>query len=92
MASKSGNTKLVLVAAVAAFIAGCWTGMGTDDGGADAYCVVTAASAPTRAGSSPGQLVERQGDDCQPGEPQVCGSYEGPADDQRFVSDECDDG
>lgn len=91
MASRSGNTKLVLVAAVAAFIAGCWTGMGTDDG-AGAYCVVSAASAPTRAGYSPGQLVERQGDDCQPGETQVCGSLEASGDDERFVSDECNDG
>ena len=90
MATRSGNTKLVLVAGIAAFIAGCWTGMGTDDG-ADAYCVVTLASAPDRAGFAPGQLVERQGADCAPGEPQVCGSYEPSGDDRKFVSDECKD-
>jgi hypothetical protein len=90
MASRTGNGKLVVVAAIAAFIAGCWTGMGTDDG-SDAYCVVTVASAPERPGYVPGQIVERQGSDCAPGEPQVCGSYEPAGDDRTFVSDECDD-
>jgi|RhiMetStandDraft_4_1073278.scaffolds.fasta_scaffold89177_2 hypothetical protein len=90
MASTSGNARLVLVAAIAAFIAGCWTGMGTDDG-SQAYCVVTVASAPERAGFTPGQLVEREGSDCASGEPQVCGSYDGSGDDRKFVSDECKD-
>lgn len=92
MASKSaGNARLVIVAAIAAFIAGCWMGMGSDEG-SDAYCVVTAASAPARAGFSAGQFVERTGDDCQAGEPTVCGTYEPETgEDRRFVSDECAD-
>jgi hypothetical protein len=54
--------------------------------------VVTPASAPSRPGYTSGQLVERTGDDCQAGEPTVCGSFE-PAtgDDRQFVSDECAD-
>lgn len=90
MASRSGNGRLVIVAAVAAFIGGCWMGMGTDDG-APAYCVVTAESAPGRPGFAPGQLVERQGSDCEPGEPQVCGTFESSGDPESFASDECKD-
>jgi hypothetical protein len=87
----SGNARLVAVAAIAAFIAGCWMGMGSEDGG-EAYCVVTIGSAPSRAGFAPGQLVERSGSECQPGEPTVCGSYEpSSGDDRRFISDECKD-
>ncbi len=92
MASRvSGNTRLVLVAGIGAFIAGCWLGMGNDDG-SDAYCVVTPASAPSRAGYSPGQFIERTGSDCMAGEPTVCGSFEpSTGDDRQFVSDECAD-
>ena len=92
MASRSsGNARLLVVAVIAAFIAGCWMGMGSDDG-SDAYCVVTTSSAPSRAGFAPGQFVERSGADCQAGEPTVCGTFE-PAtgDDRQFVSDECAD-
>jgi len=92
MASGSaGNARLLIVAAIAAFIAGCWMGMGSDDGG-DAFCVVTTASAPSRPGFAPGQLVERSGSECQAGEPTVCGSFEpSTGDDRQFVSDECAD-
>jgi hypothetical protein len=92
MASKSsGNARLLVVAIIASFIAGCWMGMGSDDGG-DAYCVVTTASAPSRPGFAPGQLVERSGDECQAGEPTICGSFEPETgDDRQFVSDECAD-
>jgi hypothetical protein len=92
MASRSsGNARLLVVAAIAAFIAGCWMGMGSDEG-SDAYCVVTTASAPSRAGFAPGELVERSGDECQAGEPTVCGSFEPETgDDRQFVSDECAD-
>ncbi len=89
--NSSGNARLVGVATIAAFIAGCWLGMGNDDG-SDAHCVVTGASAPSRAGSSPGQIVERTGSECQPGEPTVCGTFEpSTGDDREFVSDECAD-
>jgi hypothetical protein len=87
----SGSTRLVAVAGVTAFMAGCWIGMGSEASG-DVYCVVTAASAPARAGFAPGQLVPQPDDDagCQPGEPMVCGRYE-PAtgEDRRFESDSC---
>jgi hypothetical protein len=91
MARSSGNARLLVVAAVAAFIAGCWMGMGSEDGG-NAYCVVTTASAPSRAGFAPGQFVEQSGDECQAGEPTVCGSFEPETgDDRQFVSEECAD-
>lgn len=92
MASRSsGNARLLVVAIIAAFIAGCWMGMGSEEGG-DAYCVVTTASAPSRAGFAPGQFVERTGDECQAGEPTVCGSFEPETgDDRTFVADECAD-
>jgi hypothetical protein len=92
MASKAGNgAKLGVVAVIASFIGGCWVGMGTDTSG-DAYCVVTTASAGSRPGFAPGQFVERTGDDCQPGEPVVCGAYEPETgDDRTFVSAKCPD-
>jgi hypothetical protein len=92
MASRSsGNARLLVVAIVASFIGGCWIGMGSEDGG-DAYCVVTPASAPSRPEYAPGQLVVRTGDDCQAGEPTVCGTFEPETGDNRqFVSNECAD-
>jgi hypothetical protein len=91
MASKSGVARVGVVAVIAAFIGGCWVGMGSDASG-DEYCVVTVASAGSRPGFTPGQFVERSGDDCQPGEPVVCGTYEPETgDDRRFVSAECPD-
>jgi hypothetical protein len=90
MATKSGNGRLVVVAAIAAFIAGCWTGMGTDDGG-DAYCVVNVASAPQRPGFAPGQLVARDADGCLDGEARVCGTLETSGEPDSFVSDQCKD-
>jgi hypothetical protein len=91
MASKSGNGRLVVVAAIAAFIAGCWMGMGSEDGG-DAYCVVTTSSAASRPGFAPGQFVEQSGGECQAGEPTVCGTFEPETgDDRQFVSEDCGD-
>jgi hypothetical protein len=91
MASTSGNARLVAVATIAAFIAGCWMGMGSEEGGTS-YCVVTTSSAASRPGFAPGQLVEQSGDECQAGEPTVCGSFEPETgDDREFVSDECAD-
>lgn len=91
MASRTGNGRLVAVAGAAAFIAGCWVGMGSDTAG-EPYCVVTAASAADRPGFAPGQMVERSTSACRPGEPEVCGRYE-PASgaERRFVSDVCPD-
>lgn len=92
MATKSGsNGRLVIVATIAAFIAGCWAGMGSDDG-SDAYCVVSVASSPQRPGFAPGQLVERDGEECVAGEAQVCGTFETSGEADSFVSDECKDG
>lgn len=78
----------MIVAAVGGFIAGCWAGMGSTEG-SPAYCVVTVASAPGRPGFAPGQLVEQEGGECNPGEPVVCGTFEGAGDDRRFSSDDC---
>jgi len=92
MASASTNGKLVGVAAIAAFIAGCWMGMGSGSSGGDVYCVVTSASAAGRPGYAPGQLVERETLECQPGEPQVCGHFTPETgDDREFESDTCPD-
>lgn len=81
------------MAGIAAFIAGCWMGMGSESAG-DPYCVVTAASLAQRPGAVAGQIVEQQPADegCRPGEVQVCGRFE-PAtgDDRRFSSDACPD-
>jgi hypothetical protein len=91
MASRSGNGRLVGVAAIAAFIAGCWMGMGSEEGG-DSYCVVTTSSAASRPGYAPGQLVAQSGGECQAGEPTVCGNFEPETgDDREFVSNECSD-
>lgn len=91
MASTSSNGKLIASALLAAFIGGCWMGMGSESAG-EAYCVVTTASAAARPGYAAGQLVERSTFDCQPGEPQVCGRFSpGTGDDRRFESDRCPD-
>ncbi|HEX5365151.1 MAG TPA: hypothetical protein VFW63_00605 [Acidimicrobiales bacterium] len=90
MASTSGNRRLVLVAVLGAFVAGCWTGMESDQGGSDPWCVVTVASAAQRPGFVPGQLVEPAGADCLGGEPRVCGTFDRSGGDRRFVSDSCE--
>lgn len=91
MAVSTDSIRLIAVAGIAGFIAGCWTGMGTTDG-SEAYCVVTEASAPGRPGFAPGQFVEQDQDTgCAEGEPVVCGSYEGTGDDRTFRSDTCAD-
>ncbi len=93
MASASSNGRLIGVAGIAAFIAGCWVGMGSDSAG-DPYCVVTSASAAQRAGFAPGQMVELTSTEsgCLPGEPEVCGRYEPESgDDRQFESDSCPD-
>ncbi len=91
MASTSSNARLIGVAGLVAFIAGCWMGMGSESSG-DPYCVVTSASAAGRPGYAPGQLVAQTGSGCQPGEPEVCGNYEPESgDDRTFVSDTCPD-
>ena len=91
MAKAPGNTRLIGVAGVAAFIAGCWVGMGSESAG-DTYCVVTGSSAANRPGYLPGQLVEESTANCKPGEPQVCGTWEPETgDDRRFESDRCAD-
>jgi hypothetical protein len=90
MASGRSNGRLIAVAGVAAFIAGCWMGMGSDSTG-DPYCVVTTATAAQR-GAAAGQLVPEPSSGCLPGESEVCGRYEPETGDERqFVSDECPD-
>jgi hypothetical protein len=84
----NGNTRLVLVAGVAAFIAGCWVGMGSDTSG-QPFCVVTDATAAQHPGMVSGQLAEQPASGCLPGEQEVCGRYEGSGDEQHFVSDRC---
>lgn len=93
MAAASGSStgRLLAVAGVGAFIAGCWVGMGSKSTG-DAYCVVTGSSAASRPGYVAGQFVEKTTEECMPGEPEVCGRFEPEeGDDRRFESDECDD-
>jgi hypothetical protein len=91
MASAASNGRLIAVTGIAAFIAGCWVGMGSESEG-DAYCVVTGASAAGRPGFAPGQLVDQTADGCQPGETEVCGTFEPETgDDRRFVPDRCPD-
>ena len=91
MASASSNGRLIGVAGLAAFVAGCWIGMGSESAG-DPYCVVTSASASSRPGYVSGQVVPQTGIGCQPGEPVVCGRYEPETgDDRTFVSDACPD-
>jgi len=86
-----GNTRLIGVAAIAAFIGGCWVGMGSESAG-DTYCVVTGSSAASRPGYLPGQLVEESTSECQPGEPTVCGTWDPETgDDRHFESDRCPD-
>lgn len=104
MASAGSSSRLAVTVAILGFVAGCWAGMGSDESG-DVHCVVTGASAASRPGMAPGQIVEAvdiaesddesdDGDDaaaCQAGEPQVCGHFEGGDDDRRFVSEDCPD-
>jgi hypothetical protein len=90
MASSSSSTRLIVIAVLVSFVGGCWIGMGSDDPG-DAFCVVTTATAAQHPGAAPGQLTDQPETGCLPGEPQVCGRFEGEADEQRFVSDECGD-
>jgi hypothetical protein len=89
MASSASNTRLIVLAVIAAFIGGCWMGMGTDSSG-DAFCVVTSETAAQHPGAAPGQLTDKPESGCLPGEPQVCGRFEGEGDNQHFESDECD--
>jgi hypothetical protein len=89
MAKGLRNGRLIGVAGVTAFIAGCWVGMDSESAG-DAYCVVTAASAGARPGHAAGQLVERSAPGCEPGEPVVCGRFEPEiGEDRRFESARC---
>lgn len=82
------NVRLAVVAGLAGFVAGCWAGMGSTQG-SDAYCVVTAASAPGRPGDAAGQFVPQQDGECNPGEPVVCGTFGESDDIQTFDSDNC---
>lgn len=80
----SGNTRLMVVAGIGAFIAGCWVGMGSDSTG-QPFCV---SSTPQAAGAPP-QLVAMPASGCAAGETKICGRYEGEGDAQKFVSDKC---
>jgi hypothetical protein len=88
MASSSSNTRLIVLAVLAAFIGGCWMGQGTQSTG-DGFCVVSDATAAQHPGAAPGQLVDQPETGCLPGEAQVCGRFEGEGDDQHFESDQC---
>jgi hypothetical protein len=87
MAVTSDSVRLAVIAAVGGFIAGCWATTNTEGG--DAYCVVNVASAPGRPGFSPGQIVEQQDGECNPGEPVVCGSFQVSGENRTFESDSC---
>lgn len=73
----AGNTRLMVVAGIGAFVAGCWVGMGSDTSG-QPFCV-----------AATGQLVAMPASGCPAGETKICGRYEGEADNQKFVSDKC---
>lgn len=89
MAMTADRARLAAVAAIGGFIAGCWAGVGSTDG-SPAYCVVTVASAPGRPGNAPGQFVPQQDGECNPGEPVVCGTFDGADDQATFSSDKCE--
>ncbi len=88
MAINASGTRLVLVAGIGAFVAGCWVGMGSDTSG-EPFCVVNDATAAQHAGTAPGQVVPAPAGGCQPGEQEVCGRVEGEGNQQKFVSDRC---
>jgi hypothetical protein len=90
MATSSSNTRTFLIIGIAAFLGGCWVGMGTDDSG-QSYCVVTDQTASMHPGVAPGQLADKPATGCVPGEQTVCGSWEGSDEDRHFVSNECPD-
>jgi hypothetical protein len=81
---------MFVIVGVAAFLGGCWVGMGSRSSG-EAYCVVTDASAASHPGVRPGQLVDMPAGGCLPGEQEVCGRFEGSGDERRFVSSGCPD-
>jgi hypothetical protein len=90
MAKSSSNTRTFLIIGIAAFLGGCWVGMGSDSSGSS-YCVVTDATASMHPGVAPGQLADKPATGCVPGEPEVCGSWAGSDDERHFVSDQCPD-
>jgi len=79
---------MFVVIGVAAFLGGCWVGMGSDSSG-EAYCVVTNETAPSHPGVAPGQMVDMPAAGCLPGEQEVCGTFEGSGEDRSFESASC---
>jgi hypothetical protein len=90
MAKSSSNTRTFLIIGIAAFLGGCWVGMGSDSSGSS-YCVVNDATASMHPGVAPGQLADKPATGCVPGEQEVCGSWAGSDDERHFVSDQCPD-
>ena len=88
MAASSNTTRTFLMVGIAAFVGGCYVGMGTDSSG-QSYCVVTDATASMHPGVAPGQMVDKPANGCVPGEQTVCGNWEGADEDRHFVSDQC---
>src|SRR5262247_1224554 len=75
MAASSSNTRTFLIIGIAAFLGGCWVGMGTDDSG-QAYCVVTDQTASMHPGVAPGQLADKPATGCVPSSAKV--AWRGP--------------
>ena len=89
ISASSGRT--LALAGLATFMAGCWLGMGTDDSGGEPFCVVTEATAWQYPENAAGDIVDQPSDGCLPGEPEVCGRWEGSGENRSFESDQCDD-
>ena len=84
------NGRLLAVGGALAFVAGCLTGIRSDESG-DRYCVITPASVAAHPGFSAGQFVEAPDDGCLDPEHEVCGRFEGRDESRRFVSESCPD-
>jgi hypothetical protein len=84
------NGRLLAVGGVLAFVAGCLTGIRSDESG-ERFCVITTASVAAHPGYSAGQFVEAPEDGCLDTEHEVCGRFEGSDESLRFVSETCPD-
>lgn len=84
------NGRWLAVGGVLAFVAGCLTGIRSDETG-QRYCVITPASVAAHPGFSAGQFVEAPDDGCLDTEHEVCGRFEGSDESRRFVSESCPD-
>jgi hypothetical protein len=86
----TANGRLLAAGGVLAFLAGCLTGMRSQESG-ESYCVVVPATVAAHPGFTAGQFVEEPDDGCLDGEHEVCGRFEGSDESRRFVSESCPD-